>query len=156
MRRDRGRRCERVSPPNEEIKIVAAQDKTAQRLQSIPGIGPITSSVLAATLPDVTGFQSSRDLAAWIGLTPKPHSSGGKEHLGRISKMGNRYIRRLLYLGAMAQIAARRKRGPGEDWLWSMLQNKPVKLVAIALASRMARTIWALLKTGERYKVRTA
>ena len=70
--------------------------------------------------------------------------------------MGNRYIRRLLYLGAMAQIAARRKRGPGEDWLWGMLQKKPAKLVAIALANRMARTIWVLLKTGESYKVKVA
>ena len=91
-----------------------------------------------------------------LGLTPKPHSSGGKEHLGRISKMGNRHIRRLLYLGAMAQISARRKRDPGEDRLWGMLQRKPVKLVAIALANRMARTIWALLKTGESYKARVA
>lgn len=95
---------------------------------------------------------NSESLREFVQQSP----SGGKEQMGRTSKMGNRYIRRLLYLGAMAQIAARRKRGPGEDWLWSLLQNKPVKLVAIALASRMARTIWALLKTGERYKVRTA
>lgn len=66
----------------------------------MPGIGPITASVLAATLPDVSAFRSARDLSAWLGLTPKPHSSGGKERLGSISKMGNRYIRRLLYLGA--------------------------------------------------------
>jgi transposase len=139
-----------------EIRAGAQTDETAKRLQTIPGIGPITSSVLAATVPDVSGFRSARDLAAWIGLTPKPHSSGGKERLGRISKMGNRYIRRLLYLGAMAQISARKRRGPGEDWLWRMLERKPVKLVAIALANRMARTVWALLRTGESYRVAPA
>lgn len=135
-----------------EIRTAAAQDKVAQRLQSIPGIGPITSSVLAATLPEVTGFRTSRDLAAWIGLTPKPHSSGGKERLGRISKMGNRYIRRLLYLGAMGVIIARRRRAPGEDWLWKLIERKSVKLAAIAVANRMARTVWALLKRGDTYR----
>lgn len=140
------------------LTIGAAQktNAAAKRLATIPGVGTLTSSVIAATAPDVSNFRSARDFAAWLGLTPKPHSSGGKEHLGRISKMGNRYIRRLLYLGAMAQISARRKRDSGEDWLWAMLQRKPVKLVAIALANRMARTIWALLKTGESYKARTA
>jgi hypothetical protein len=69
-------------------------------------------------VPDVSNFKAARDLAAWIGLTPKPHSSGGKERLGKISKMGNRYIRRLLYLGALATITARRRRPAGDDWLW--------------------------------------
>ena len=100
-----------------------------------------------------------------IGLTPKPHSSGGKEKLGKITKMGNRYLRRLLYLGApcwkhafgmTAQITARSRKPAGEDWLWKMLQRKPVKLVAIALAARMARTVWALIKTGDTYRDQTA
>ncbi len=135
-----------------EIRKAAENDEVAHRLQTVPGIGPITSSVLAATLPDVANFKAARDLAAWIGLTPKPHSSGGKERLGKISKMGNRYIRRLLYLGAMAMITARGRKPARDDWLWGMMQRKPVKLVAIALANRMARTVWALLKTGERYR----
>ena len=101
-----------------------------------------------------------------LGLTPKPHSSGGKERLGKLSKMGNRVadgrstrwrnhwqLRRLLYLGAMGVIAARRRRPAGDDWLWQLLERKPVKLVAIALASRNARTVWALLKSGESYQV---
>jgi transposase len=134
-----------------EIRTAVAQDEVAQRLQTIAGVGPIPLSVLAATLSDVTGFRSTRDLAAWIGLTPKPNSSGGKERFGAISKMGNRYIRRRLYLGAMARIAARKERGPGDDWLWSLLERKPIKLVAIALANRMARTVWALIRTGESY-----
>ena len=81
-------------------------------------------------------------------MTPKPHSSGGKEWLGKISKMGNRCIRRLLYLGAMGVIAARRRKAAGDDWLWQMLARKPVKLVAIALANRTARTVRALLKSA--------
>lgn len=135
-----------------EIRKVAETDEVARRLRTIPGVGPITSSALAATLPEVSNFKTARDLAAWLGLTPKPHSSGGKERLGRISKMGDRYIRRLLYLGAMAMITARRRRPAGDDWLWGMMQRKPVKLVAIALANRTARTVWALLRTGESYR----
>lgn len=135
-----------------EVKAAAAADETARRLRTVPGIGPITSSVLAAALPKVSNFKTASDLAAWIGLTPKPHSSGGKERLGKISKMGDRYIRRLLYLGAMGMIVARRRKAAGDDWLWRMMQRKPVKLVAIALANRMARTVWALLRTGESYR----
>lgn len=135
-----------------EIRKAAETDEVARRLRTIPGVGPITSSVLAATLPEVSNFKTARDLAAWLGLTPKPHSSGGKERLGKISKMGDRYIRRLLYLGAMAMITARRRRPAGDDWLWGMMQRKPVKLVAIALANRTARTVWALLRTGESYR----
>ena len=135
-----------------EVKAAAAADETARRLRTVPGIGPITSSVLAAALPKVSNFKTACDLAAWIGLTPKPHSSGGKERLGKISKMGDRYIRRLLYLGAMGMIVARRRKAAGDDWLWRMMQRKPVKLVAIALANRMARTVWALLRTGESYR----
>lgn len=144
--------AEKIEDVTAEIRRMAEEDDIARRLQSIPGIGPITSSVLAATLPDVSNFNTARDLAAWFGLTPKPHSSGGKGRLGTISKMGNRYIRRLLYLGAMGIVTARRRRVAGDDWLWSMIQRKPAKLVAIALANRMARTVWALIKTGESYR----
>ncbi|RWR04068.1 IS110 family RNA-guided transposase [Paenirhodobacter populi] len=139
----------RIDAITADLRRAAQEDETARRLQGMPGIGPITASVLAATLPDVSGFRSARDLSAWLGLTPKPHSSGGKERLGAISKMGNRYIRRLLYLGAMGVISTRKRTDPGEDWLGSMLAKKPLKVVAIALASRMARQIWAMLRTGE-------
>ncbi len=121
-------------------------------MRTIPGIGPITATALVATLPDVTGFRSSRDLSAWLGLTPKPHSSGGKERMGRISKMGNRYLRRLLYLGAIGVITSRRRGQPGEDWLWRLLQRKTARQAAIALANRMARIVWALLKNGTDYE----
>jgi transposase len=143
---------ERIEAITTDIKAEAQRDAVARRLQTVPGIGPITASAIAASVPNVSNFKEARDLAAWIGLTPKPHSSGGKEKLGKITKMGNRYLRRLLYLGALAQITHRSRKPAGEDWLWKMLQRKPVKLVAIALAGRMARTVWALLKTGESYR----
>ncbi len=134
-----------------DIRTDASANEAAQRLQTIPGIGPITASAFVASLPDINDFKSARDLSAWIGLTPKPHSSGGKERLGRISKMGNRYLRRLLYLGAMAQVSIRRRGQPGDDWLWNIVQAKKPKQAAIALANRMARTIYALLKNGTEF-----
>jgi transposase len=144
-----------------DIHADAKASDAAQRLQTIPGIGPITASALVAALPDVSDFRSGRDLSAscrrhafgvTIGLTPKPHSTGGKERLGRISKMGNKYLRRLLYLGAIAQVSARRRAEPGEDWLWKIMERKKPKQAAIALANRMARTAYALLKNGTEYE----
>lgn len=135
-----------------DIRADARANEAAQRLQTIPGIGPITASALVSALPDISDFGSGRALSAWLGLTPKPHSSGGKERLGRISKMGNRYLRRLLYLGAMAQISARRRGASGDDWLWQILQRKKPKQAAIALANRMARTAYALMKNRTEYQ----
>lgn len=142
----------RIDAITADLRRAAEADETARQLQTMPGIGPITASVLAATLPDVSAFHSARDLSAWLGLTPKPHSSGGKERLGAISKMGNRYIRRLLYLGAMGVISTRKRSDPGQDWLGRMLGKKPLKVVAIALANRMARAVWAMLRTGEAWR----
>ena len=142
----------RIETVTARIEAAQKSDPLARRLATIPGLGPIASSAFAVTTPDVAAFRSARDYSAWLGLTPKPHSSGGKERLGRISKAGNRYLRRLLYLGAMAQIAGRRRGRPGTDWLWKMLERKPVKVVAIALANRMARVVWALVRSGESYR----
>ena len=147
---------EKIEELTARIESAQKTDPLAKRLATIPGVGAITASAIAATTPEVDNFRSARDYAAWLGLTPQPHSSGGKERLGRISKAGNRYLRRLLYLGAMAQIAARRCGQPGTDWLWRMLERKPVKVVAIALANRMARTVWALIRTGESYRATPA
>lgn len=147
---------ERIETVTKRIEAAQKADPLARRLATIPGLGPIASSAFVVTTPDVAAFRSARDYSAWLGLTPKSHSSGGKERLGRISKAGNRYLRRLLYLGAMAQIAARRRRRPGDDWLWGMLQRKPVKVVAIALANRMARVVWALIRTGDSYRANPA
>ena len=147
---------EKIETVTTELEAAQKDDPLARRLATIPGVGTITASAIAATTPEVDTFRSARDFAAWLGLTPQPHSSGGKERLGRISKAGNRYLRRLLYLGAMAQISARRRGGPGTDWLWRMLQKKPVKVVAVALANRMARVVWALIRTGESYRANPA
>ena len=147
---------EKIDEVTDRIEAAQRTDPLARRLATIPGIGAITASAIAATTPEVDNFRSARDYAAWLGLTPQPHSSGGKERLGRISKAGNRYLRRLLYLGAMAQISARRCGRPGDDWLWRMLERKPVKVVAVALANRMARVVWALIRTGESYRANPA
>jgi transposase len=151
----------RIEEVTARIGKMQDDDALARRLSTVPGVGTISSSAFAATTPDVAAFRSARDYAAWLGLTPQAHSSGGKERLGRISKAGNRYLRRLLYLGAMAQISARRGRregpsGQAPDWLDRMLARKPVKVVAVALANRMARTIWALIKRGDSYRTAVA
>jgi transposase len=145
----------RIDRLTAEIEDVHRQCEVSRRLASIPGVGVLTATAIAATTPDVSNFSSARDYAAWLGLTPKQHSTGGKPRSGGISKMGNRYIRRLLYLGAMAQIMVRRRsRRPGIDWLSRKLATKETKVVAIALANRMARTIYALLRDGTSYRPR--
>ena len=104
---------EKIDELTDRIEAAQRTDPLARRLATIPGFGAISASAIAATTPEVDTFRSARDYAAWLGLTPQPHSSGGKERLGRISKAGNRYLRRLLYLGAMARISARRCRPAG-------------------------------------------
>jgi len=146
----------RIEQLTGEIEETHKQSGTSQRLATIPGVGMLSATIITATTPDVSNSGSARDYAAWLGLTPKPHSTGGKQRLGRISKMGNRYIRRLLYLGAMAQIMVRRRLGLGLDWLSSMLIRKKTKVVAIALAHRMARTIFAVLRDDIRYQPQAA
>jgi len=139
-----------------DIRADAKASDAAQRLQTIPGIGPITASALVSALPGIADFKSGRDLSAWLGLTPKPHSTGGKERLGRISKMGNTYLRRLLYLGAIAQVSARRRSEAGDDWLWKIIQRKKPKQAAIALANRMALTAYALMKNKTDFRAAQA
>jgi transposase len=145
---------EKIDDLTARIEAAQKADPLARRLATIPGIGAVTASAISATTPEVDNFRTARDYAAWLGLTPQPHSSGGKERLGRISKAGNRYLRRLLYLGAMAQISARRAGRPGDDWLWRMLEKKPVKVVAVALANCMARVFWAFAIGLERMATR--
>lgn len=139
----------RIDEITRQIREAAATDEQARLLQSMPGIGPITASARVAHIADTSAFRTARDLSAWLGLTPKPHSSGGKHRVGSISKMGNRYLRRLHYLGAMGVISARRKAAEQRDWLGQIMTTKPAKVAAIALANRMARAVWAMLRTGE-------
>jgi transposase len=128
-------------------------DPDGARLLAIPGIGPITASAILAGVPDIKGFRSGRDFGAWLGLVPRQNSSGGKERLGRITKMGDRTIRRLLVTGALSVIRwARGKEGFAETWLGRLIGRKPVKLAAVALANKTARVIWAMLSRGEAYR----
>jgi len=117
---------------------------------TIPGVGPITAAALTTFAPPFETFTKGRDFAAWVGLTPRQHSSGGKERLGKTSKMGQRDIRRLLIIGAVAVVRwAARKGAPVGSWLARMMERKPRMLVAVALANRMARIAWALIRKGE-------
>ena len=136
-----------------EIARRAKDDPVARRLSTIPGIGPITATAICALAPPAESFDKGRDFAAWVGLTPLQKSTGGKQKLGAISKMGERTIRRLLIIGASAVVRhACRQAPPAGSWLASMLSRKPRMLVAVALANKMARIAWALLKKGEVYK----
>ena len=147
---DTQRKIDRLTAEIEEVHL--RSDVSCRRV-SVPGVGVLTATAIAATTPDVSNFSSARDFAAWLGLTPKQHSTGGKPRSGGISKMGNRDIRRLLYLGAMAQIMLRRRlRNPGSDWVSRKLGTKETKVVAIALANRMARKIFAMLRDGTVYR----
>ena len=142
-----------VAKLDAEIAARARRDPVAKRLMTIPGVGPVVATALVALAPAACTFRRGRDFAAWVGLTPRQHSSGGKERLGRTSKMGERSLRRLLILGASS--AARvsgRARAPANPWLESMLARKPRMLVTVALANKMARIVWALMAHGGTYR----
>ena len=135
-----------------EIVIQAKQDDEMRRLATIPGVGAIIAMAVKAFVPDPAGFKSARHFAAWIGLTPKAHSSGGKERLGRISKMGNPVLRSLLTTGAASVLRHVQYRDRVWPWLKNMLTRRPFKVVAVALANKIARMIWALLTRGGVYR----
>ena len=124
----------------------------SHRLETIPGIGVIGATAIAATVTDPSAFRSGRDLAAWIGLVPRQHSTGGKEKLGGISKQGDRYLRRLLIVGALS-VVRQAKAHPGKyPWLTKLLARKPAMVAAVALANKMARVAWAVLTKKENYR----
>jgi transposase len=137
-----------------ERYVVAAvkADGEARRLTSIPGVGPIIAATVKAVVQDPTGFRSGRDFAAWLGLTPKSNSSGGKERLGRISKRGNKQLRTLLIVGATSIVKQARRGLAVPQWIVALLSRRPYKVVAVALANKIARTIWALLVKGGIYR----
>jgi transposase len=127
--------------------------EASRRLETIPGIGPIIATALVASVSDPSIFKSGRELAAWIGLVPKQNSTGGKERMGRISKQGDKYLRWLLVSGAMSVIRHGRKTNFEKNpWLADLVHRKPTKVVAVALANKIARTAWAVLVTGETYR----
>ena len=143
----------RINARTGKIKALAAEADAARRLQTIPGVGPLTALAVEAFAPAMESFKCGRDFAAWLGLVPRQFSSGGKERLGRISKAGQADIRRLLIIGAMSRLNwLGRKSIPEDSWLARLAARKPRMLVAIALANKMARTIWALMTKGEDYR----
>jgi transposase len=146
---------EGVATLEAEIVAHARRDETARRLATIPGIGPITASLVAATVVDTSLFKSARDFAAWLGLVPRQHSTGGKTRLGRITKAGNREIRRSLVLGATAMVyRAGQWNSAAGAWLRRLLERRPARVAAVALANKMARVAWALMARKEVYHAR--
>ena len=139
-----------------EARIVRAarEDHTAQRLIEIPSVGPITASTTLAMVPDARMFRTGRDFAAWLGLTPRQQGTGGKTRSGGISKQGDRTLRTLLIVGASSVLRLAKLRGSKDPWVSAMLARRPFKVVAVALAARTARIIWALMVKGERYRDR--
>ena len=136
--------------------ILAAHraDERARRLATVPGIGTLIATVLAATITDPSSFGGGREFAAYLGLVPKQHSTGGKARLGHITKMGNRDLRRLLVVGAHAalyRMKSGKTQSPLADWARRLLAKKPFKLVAVALANKMARIAWAIMAKGGSY-----
>src|SRR3974390_1351962 len=137
-----------------EKRIMAQHKKSeaSRRLQTIPGIGFIGATAIAATVTDPKSFQSGRDFAAWIGLVPRQDSTGGKQKLGPNSKQGDRYLRRILVVGAHSVLRRARQNPEKYPWLTKLLARRPFKVVAIALANKMARVAWALLAKGGTYQ----
>ena len=143
---------EQVLENDRRVKATARSTELGRRLMEVPGVGPLLASAMVASVPDPTAFRSGRDLAAWIGLVPRQNSSGGKKKLGGITKQGDRYLRQLLVVGALSVIRYAQQHGTKRPWLVSLLARRSPKIAAVALANKMARMIWAMMMTGERYR----
>ena len=135
------------------LKLWHRADETSQRLETIPGVGILTATALSASIPDPSVFKSGREFAAFLGQVPRQNSSGGKDRLGRISKMGDGYLRRLLVVGATSVV---RRAGGNTSatgvWMRSLLERKPARVVTVAVANKNARIAWAILARGETYR----
>lgn len=148
---------QRIRELDREITARAREDVDARRLMTIPGIGPITATALLALAPPAESFRNGRDFAAWMGLTPLQRSTGGKQKLGQISKMGERTLRRLLIIGSSAVVLHAARRGAAKgSWLEQMMARKPRMLVTVALANKTARIVWAVLARQEDYRAPVA
>ena len=147
-------RCVAEQVKEVEVKLLAwhRADETSRRLQSVPGLGPITASAIVATVGDPKQFKSGRQFAAWLGLVPQQRSSGGKERLGGISKRGDGYIRRLLVHGARAIVGWRKRSATHKTpWIERLLARRPTNVATVAYANKLARIAWAIMMHGNRY-----
>ena len=145
---------QQISELDRLIKNQHRASDVSQRLEGIPGIGVIGATAIAATVTDPGQFKSGRDLAAWIGLVPKQYSTGGKARLGSISKQGDRYLRRLLVVGGTSVVKLAKIFPWKYPWVAKLLARKPAKVVAIAVANKLARIAWAIMSKGETYRPR--
>jgi transposase len=144
---------EEIHAAEKRIHAWHRSNEASRRLETIPGIGPIIASALAASITDPEVFKNGRELAAWIGLVPRQTSTGGKQRLGKISKQGDQYLRWLLVAGAMSVIRHAKRRGTtNQAWLAHMIARKPTKVAAVALANKTARIAWVVLMRGETYR----
>ena len=146
---------EQVAAVEKQLTAWHRTNPVSQRLASIPGIGPIIATALAATVVEPIDFASGREFAAWLGLVPRQHSTGGKARLGGISKRGNRYLRRLLINGASANLL-RSKATNADPWVIGLHRRRPSLVVAVALANKTARVAWAVMRREESYRHRSA
>jgi len=144
---------EEINQLDQELQVWHAENEVSRRLAAIPGIGVISATAIAATVTDPDQFKSGRQFAAWLGLTPQQHSTGGKTRLGGISKQGDRYLRRLLVIGATAVMRhSKHKDTPLAGWINALMEKKPFRLASVALANKLARIAWVILTREETYQ----
>jgi transposase len=141
----------RVSDAEAQIKAWHRSSESSRRLEKVPGIGPLTASALAATLGNARNFENGRQLAAWLGLVPRQHSSGGKATLLGMSKRGDAYLRTMLIHGARSVIYRTRQRADEKSWLFKLVERRNANVAAVALANKTARIVWALLAHGREF-----
>lgn len=134
------------------IRTHSRSSELGRRLQEIPGVGPLVASALIATVPDPHVFKNGRSLSAWLGLVPRQNSSGGKERLAGITKAGDTYLRKMLFVGSMAVIRYAERHGTKRPWLAKLLTRRHPRIAAIALANKIGRIAWALMTSGEHYR----
>ena len=144
---------EKIDALEKKIARASAKNPTSRLLDEVPAIGPLIASAMTASFPDPSAFKSASDFSASLGLTPSQHSSGGKERLGGITKKGNRYLRKMLVVGCTSVLrVAHKYKGALAEWIVAMKAKKPERVVAVALANKLARICWAIMSTGESFR----
>ena len=144
---------EKIDDLEKTIARASSKNQTSQLLDEIPAFGPLIASAIAALTPDPRVFRSGSDFSASLGITPSQHSSGGKDKLGAITKKGNRYLRKMLVVGCTSVLrVAHKHKGALAEWIVAMRARKPERVVAVALANKLARIAWAMMSTGESFR----